>query len=97
MVQVHGENDKIWYDHVFEVNKDTKVCLKYYSAGILEVQKDKPKVREQNILKVRIEGKVITSDEFMELLEEQKTTSKQSKQKKSTKMPKVTEQPASAI
>ena len=43
MVQVCGENDKIWYDHVFEGNKDTKVCMKYYFAGILEVRKDKPK------------------------------------------------------
>ena len=47
-----------------------KTCF----AGILEVRKDKPKVREQNNLKVRIEGEVITFDEFMELLEEQNTT-----------------------
>ena len=47
------------------------LCMKSYFAGILEVRKDKPKVREQNNLKVKIEGEVITSDEFMELLQEQ--------------------------
>ena len=46
--------------------------MKSYFAGILEVKKDKPKVGERNNLKVRIEGDVITSDEFMELLEKQK-------------------------
>ena len=43
--------------------------MKSYFAGILEVKKDKPKVGERNNLKVRIEIDVITSDEFMELLE----------------------------
>ena len=69
-----------------------KLCLKSYFAGILEVRKDKPKIGERNNLKVRIEGEVISSDEFMELLQEQNTT-KQSK-KKTTKKPKVLEQPA---
>ena len=72
--------------------------MKSYFADILEVRKDKPKVGEQNNLKVKIEGEIITSNEFMELLEEKKATSKQSKQrKKSTKTPKVVEQPATGI
>ena len=58
----------------------------------MEVRKDKPKVGERNNLKVRNKGEVITSDEFTELLEEQKITSKQSKQKKRAKTPKVVEQ-----
>ena len=85
--------------HETEIATPTmKLCMKSYFAGILEVRKDKPKVGERNNLKVRIEGDVITSDEFTELLEEQKTTSKQSKQKKkSAKTPKVVEQPATGI
>ena len=85
--------------HETEIATPTmKLCMKSYFAGSLKVRKDKPKVGERNNLKVRIEGEVITSDEFMELLEEQQTTSKQLKQKKkSTKTPKVVEQPATGI
>ena len=57
--------------HETEIATPTmKLCMKSYFACILEVRKDKPKVGERNNLKVRIKGKVITSDEFTELLEE---------------------------
>lgn len=69
-----------------------KLCTKSYFAGILEVRKNKPKIGERNNLKVRIEGEVISSDEFMELLEEQKS-SKHLK-KKGPKKPEASQQPA---
>ena len=47
-----------------------KMCITSYFAGIMQVQKHKPKVGERNNLKIRLEGEVITSDEFLELLEE---------------------------
>ena len=58
-----------------------KVCIKSYFAGICKLERKSLKLESKNNLKVRIEGEVITSGEFMDLLEEQKTTSKQSKQK----------------
>ena len=63
-----------------------KLCYKSYFSGILEARKGNPKIGERNNLKIRIEGEVITSDEFVELLEEQKTT-KQSKKKVQKRQP----------
>ena len=57
-----------------------KMCITSYFAGIMEVQKHKPKVGERNNLKIRLEGEVITSDEFLELLEE-KSSKEKSKRK----------------
>ena len=45
-----------------------------YFSGILDVRTDRPKIGKRNNLKVRVEGEVITSDEFVDLLEEQKAS-----------------------
>ena len=48
-----------------------KLCITSYFAGILEVQKHKPKVGERNSLKICLEGEVVTTDEFLKLIEEE--------------------------
>ena len=58
-----------------------KMCITSYFAGILEIQKHKPKVGERNNLKIRLEGEVLTTDEFIELLEEEKSTKEKGKSK----------------
>ena len=47
-----------------------KMCITLCFAGILETKKHKPKIGERNDLKIRLEGEVLTTDEFIELLEE---------------------------
>ena len=47
----------------------------------LEIQKHKPKVGERNNLKICLEGEVLTTDVFIELLEEEKSTKEKGKSK----------------
>ena len=46
------------------------MCITLYFGGILEIKKHKSKIGERNNLKIRLEGEVLTTDEFIELLEE---------------------------
>ena len=48
-----------------------KTRIVSYFSGILDVRTDRPKIGKRNNLKVRVEGEVITSNEFVDLLEEQ--------------------------
>jgi hypothetical protein len=59
-----------------------KTHIVSYFAGILEVRKDRPKIGARNHLKVRVEGEAITSDEFLELLQEQRDKKESEKAKK---------------
>jgi len=70
-----------------------KLCITSYFAGILEIQKHKPKVGERNNLKIRLEGEVLTTDEFLELIEEEKNAKDKGKKVKGKK--KFEEQAAS--
>ena len=62
-----------------------KTRIVSYFSGILDVRTDRPKIGKQNNLKVRVEGEVITSDEFVDLLEEQKASKEAEKKQKKGK------------
>ena len=62
-----------------------KTRIVSYFSGILDVRTDRPKIRKRNNLKVRVEGEVITSDEFVDLLEEQKASKEAEKKQKKGK------------
>ena len=61
-----------------------KMCITSQFAGIMKVQKHKPKVGERNNLKIRLEDEVITTDELLELLEEEKSKRKGKKHEQQT-------------
>ena len=56
-----------------------------YFSGMLDVRTDGPKIGKWNNLKVWGEGEVITSDEFVDLLEEQKVSKEAEKKQKKGK------------
>ena len=62
-----------------------KTRIVSYFSGILDVRTDGHKIGKRNNLKVRVEGEVITSDEFVTILEEQKASKEAEKQKKGKK------------
>ena len=62
-----------------------KTRIVSYFSGILDVWTDRPKIGKRNNLKVRVEGEVITSDEFVDLLEEQKASKEAEKKQKKGK------------
>ena len=62
-----------------------KTRIVSYFSGMLDVRTDGPKIGKWNNLKVRVEGEVTTSDEFVDLLEEQKASKEAEKQKKGKK------------
>ena len=62
-----------------------KTCNVSYFSGILDVWTDTPKIGKRNNLKVRVEGEVITSNEFVDLLEEQKASKEAEKKQKKGK------------
>ena len=62
-----------------------KTRIVSYFSGILDVRTDRPKIGKRNNLKVRVEGEVITSDEFVDLLEEQKASKEAEKKQKKGK------------
>ena len=45
-----------------------KTHLTKYFTGVMHITDDVPKKGSRNNLKIRVEGKVLTSNEFMELL-----------------------------
>ena len=51
----------------------------------MDARTDGPKIGKRNNLKVRVEGEVITSDEFVDLLEEQKASREAKKKQKAKK------------
>ena len=51
----------------------------------MDARTDGPKIGKRNNLKVRVEGEVITSDEFVDLLEEQKASREAEKKQKKGK------------
>ena len=62
-----------------------KTRIVSYFSGILDVRTDRPKIGKRNNLKVRVEGEVITSNEFVDLLEEQKASKEAEKKQKNGK------------
>ena len=62
-----------------------KTRIVSYFAGMLDIRTDGLKIGKRNNLKVRVEGEVITSDEFVGLLEEQKASKDAEKKKKGKK------------
>ena len=62
-----------------------KTRIVSYFSGILNIRTDRPKIGKRNNLKVRVEGEVITSDEFVDLLEEQKASKDAEKKQKKGK------------
>ena len=62
-----------------------KTRIVSYFSGMLDVHTDGPKIGKQNNLKVRVEGEVITSDEFVDLLEEQKASKEAEKSRRKAK------------
>jgi len=58
--------------HVVPTTPIVKTHIVSFFAGILEVRREGPKRGERNNLKIRVEGEAITSDEFMDLLREEK-------------------------
>ena len=63
-----------------------KTRIVSYFSGMLDVRTDGPKIRTRKNLKVRVEGEVITSDEFVDLLEEQKASKEAEKRQKATRI-----------
>ena len=61
-----------------------KTRIVSYFSGMLDVRTDGPKIRKWNNLKVGV-GEVITSDEFVDLLEEQKASKEAEKKQKKGK------------
>ena len=59
-----------------------KTCIVSYFSGILDVRTDGLKIGKRNNLKVRVESEVITSDEFVDVMEEQKASKEAEKKKK---------------
>ena len=62
-----------------------KTHIVSYFSGMLDVRTDGPKIGKRNNLKVQVEGEVITSDEFVDLLEEQKASKEAEKKQKKGK------------
>ena len=62
-----------------------KTRIVSYFSGMLDVRTDGPKIGKRNNLKVRVEGEVITSDEFVDLLEEQKASKEVEKSRRKAK------------
>ena len=62
-----------------------KTHIVSYFSGMLDVRTDGPKNGKWNNLKVRVEGEVITSDEFVDLSEEQKASREAEKKQKKGK------------
>ena len=59
-----------------------KTRIVSYFSRILDVRTDGIKIGKRNNLKVRFEGEVITSDEFVALLDEQKASKEAEKKAK---------------
>ena len=60
-------------------------CIVSYFSGMLDIRIDGPKIGKRNDLKVWVEGEVITFDEFVDLLEEQKASKEAEKKHKKGK------------
>lgn len=43
-----------------------------YFAGILEIRREGPRIGQRNNLRIRLEGEALTSDEFQDILDEEK-------------------------
>ena len=71
--------------HQMVVTPVLKTRIVSYFSRMLDVRTDGPKIGKWNNLKVRVEGEVTTSDEFVDLLEEQKASKEAEKQKKGKK------------
>ena len=56
-----------------------KTCIASYFSRMLDVWTDGPKTGKRNNLKVRVEGEVIISDEFVDLLEKQRRSRRKGK------------------
>jgi len=62
---------------------ETRIIFAF--AWILEIRGDGTNIEERNNLKVRVEDEAITSDEFLELLEEQKASKEAEKKQRKEK------------
>ena len=60
-----------------------------YFTGVLQIQKEQPEKDKRNNMKIRLEGETVTSDEFLQILEEQP---KEKEEKKKGKKKKAAEQ-----
>ena len=62
-----------------------KTHLTSYFTGVLQIQKERPEKGKRNNMKIRIEGETVTSDEFLEILEQQKEKEEKRGKKKAVK------------
>ena len=66
-----------------------KTHLTSYFTGVLQIQRERPEKGKRNNMKIRLEGETVTSDEFLQILEEQQ---KEKEEKKKGKKKKAAEQ-----
>lgn len=72
-----------------------KTRLTSYFTGVLQIQKERPEKGKRNNMKIRLEGETVTSDEFLQILEEQQKEKEEKKKGKGKK--KATEQSCEGI
>ena len=65
--------------HQMAATPALKTRIASYFSQMLDVWTDGPKTGKRNNLKVRVEGEVITSDEFVDLLEKQRRSRRKGK------------------
>jgi len=62
-----------------------KTHLTSYFTSVLQLQKERPEKGKRNNMKIRLEGETVTSDEFLEILEEQQKEKEEKKKGKKGK------------
>ena len=59
-----------------------KTHLTSFFTGVLQIQRERPEKGKRNNMKIRLEGETVTSDEFLQILEEQQKEKEEKKGRK---------------